>query len=262
MENIIQIKGLSYRYDDEYIFKDLTLSIEKNKFTTILGANETGKTTLTKLLSGELSSHKIIIDGVHLTLHNLRYIRTFTAVISNEQYLDEQNKVIDEFNIVYENEELENLMVQITRLLGINNLLNKKIQKLNTGEKQLVLLAKALIQNPKILIIDESLNELNEEIKEKILMFLKDMTKLRKMTVIYLTSNSNDSLYGDNIIILGNKQVLVSGKKEQIYENENVFKIAKLQLPFMVDLSKKLQFYNLTDKIYTDAEKMVEDLWK
>lgn len=262
MENIIQIRNLTYKYDQEYVFKDLTLKIEKNKFTTILGANAAGKTTLTKLLSGEYNSHRIIIDGVHLTIHNLRYIKTFTAVVSNEQYLNKQNKVIDELNIIYENEELENLMFQITRLLGINKLLNKKIQTLNAGEKQLVLFARALIQNPKILIIDEVLDELDEESKEKILLFLKDMTRLRKMTVIYLTSNSDDSLYSDNIIILGNKQVLASGKKEQIYENEQIFKLAKLKLPFIIDLSKKLQFYNLTDKTYVDAEKMVEDLWK
>ena len=53
MENIIQVRGLTFKYDQEYVFRDLTLEIEKNKFTTILGANGVGKTTLTKLLSGE-----------------------------------------------------------------------------------------------------------------------------------------------------------------------------------------------------------------
>ncbi len=262
MENIIQVRGLTFKYDQEYVFRDLTLEIEKNKFTTILGANGVGKTTLTKLLSGEYNSNRIIIDGIHLPIHNLRYIKTFTSVISDDSQLNEQNKVIDELNITYEKEGLEDLMIQITRLLGINKLLNKKIQKLNVGEKQLVLFARSLIQNPKILIIDESLDKLDEEIKEKILMFLKDMTKLRKMTVIYLTSNSNDSLYSDNIIIIGDKQIIAAGKKEQIYDNEQIFKQAKLKLPFIIELSKKLQFYNLTDKTYINAEKMVEDLWK
>lgn len=266
MESIITINNLSYIYDREYVFKDLTLKIEESKFTTILGATGCGKTTLAKLLSGENKSNRIIIDGIHLTNYTLEYIKTFTSVIYEDTNNNQTNTVMEEILEHLKEIKLNNiddkLISQITGLLGIKHLLKKKLKSLNAGQKQLVSLAKALAVNPKILVIDEGLNKLDEETKEKILIFLKDMTKLQKITVVYLTTNTNESLYGDNIIILSNKTAIAQNKKEKIFENEELFKMAKLQLPFIIDLSQKLQFYNLIDKNYINKEMLVEDLWK
>jgi len=103
---------------------------------------------------------------------------------------------------------------------------------------------------------------LNEDIKENILKTLKNYQQKNKITILYFTYNSNDSLYSDNIVILGNKKSLISGSKEEVYKDEKIFKKANIELPFIINLSKKLQFYNLIEEDYQDSEKMVDVLWK
>ena len=101
-----------------------------------------------------------------------------------------------------------------------------------------------------------------QKTKEKVINILKEKIKNKELTVLYFTHNVEDSLYSDDIIILDNKNVLDYGSKEEIYQNEDLFNTAHLELPFIVDLSKKLQFYNMIDHDYFSMEKMVNDLWK
>lgn len=269
MKNIIKIEDLTFRYKDKEIFKNLNIEVQENTFTTILGANGSGKTTLVKLILGlEKPSSVIIVNNLPVIKENLKRIYKSTSTIfENQDKSFVAETVTDELafsleNLNYTKDQIEKEIEKISKKLNIKHLLEKEPYSLNTNNKSLVALASALITQPKLLIIDNSLNNLNETEKEKILKLLKEMTQTTKLTVLYLTHNPNDSLYSDNIIILENKKVLISGPKEEVYKNEKNFEIANLELPFIIELSKKLQFYNLIDKDYLETKKMVDDLWK
>lgn len=269
MKYAVQIEDFNFEYKDTQIFKNLDLKVEENTFTTILGANGSGKTTLVKLLLGlEKGNSVIMLNHLPVIKENLKRIyKAVSVVFESTNNLFVAETVTDELafsleNLNYSKETIKQKINKISKLLNIIPLLEKDPNSLNAGQKQLVALAAALITNPKILIIDEGLNNLNEKDKIRILNTLKEYKQNKKMTIIYLTHNSNDSLYSDNIIILGRKNILASNSKEEIYINEKIFKIANLELPFIINLSKKLQFYDLIDEDYQDAEKLVDILWK
>lgn len=267
MNNIIKIENLNFKYGETEIFENLNLTIKENTFTTILGPNGSGKTTLVKLLLGsEKADGKVVIDKLPVIKDNLNHIDRFTNLIP-EKLVFKADTVIEEFNNAliskkFIKKQFQKNIDQITELLEINNLLEKNPNTLNLNDQLLVAIAATLITKPKLLIIDQTLTILNETEKKKVLKLFQKMIKNKELTVVYMTSDSDESLYGDNIIILGRKNVLVSGKKDKIFKDEKNFKKAGLELPFIIELSKKLQFYNLIDKDYQSAEKMVKDLWK
>lgn len=269
MNKIIEIHNLDFSYQDKIIFQNLNLTIEKNKFTAILGANGSGKTTLLKLLIGQEKGNSVImINKLPLIKENLpKLYKEIGVVLESKEQNFVAETVADELaftleNLKFSHEQITKAIDKIANLLNIKDLLNKEPSTLNTNDKQLIALASALIVHPKILIIDEGLNELNAPAKTTVLNLLKDLIKKQNLTVVYFTNDSNDTLYSDNVVILSDNRVLISGPKEKIYQDENNFKDAKLKLPFIIDLSKRLRFYELIDHDYIDPEKMVNDLWK
>lgn len=267
MKNIVEIRNLNFKYGDIEIFKDLNLTIQENTFTTILGPNGSGKTTLLNLLLGNIKSNgEIIINKLPVIQENLKHISRIMNIISEDKNLT-ANTVIEELNnslkkASFMKNQFKRNIDEINKLLKLDTLLEKKPNTLNLNDKTLITIACGLITKPKLLVIDQTIDNLNEKEKQKIIKILQKKVKNKELTVVYMTNNSNDSLFSDNIIILGEKKVLVSGKKATIYKNEKNFENAGLELPFIIDLSKKLQFYNLTNKNYQSAEKMVKDLWK
>ena len=85
MKNIIEIEGLNYKYKKTSVFEELTLNIEENTFTTIIGPNASGKTTLVKLLLGLIKGNSIIMcDSLPITKENLKILRKEIGYITNE----------------------------------------------------------------------------------------------------------------------------------------------------------------------------------
>ena len=137
--------------------------------------------------------------------------------------------------------------------LGISDLLERVPHELSLNNRNLVALASALVSKPDILIIDNMLSEFNLEVI--------DYIKGLNITVINFTSNSEDCLYGDRIAILDKGKIVLNNNKEDFFEDIDLVK-KYMRLPFIVDLSNRLRFYDLIDKIYFDEEKLVDDLWK
>lgn len=265
MENIIKIANLNFKYGDKIIFKDFNLNIKKNTFTTILGPNGSGKSTLVKILLGLEEKDGIVeINGIELNKKNINEIRKQIGVVfenPDSQFVAET--VMDDIafsleNLNYPKKEIRNKIKEISKLLEIEQILQKEPHSLSGGEKQLVSLASALVIEPKILILDEALNMIDNHIKEKLLKNLIDLD----ITIIMITHDSEDAMYSDEIIVLDNGNLILKGPKELVFQEEEIFKKLGLEIPFMIDLSKKLMFYGLIDNIIYDMDEMVNTLWK
>ena len=98
--------------------------------------------------------------------------------------------------------------------------------------------------------------------RDLVFKYLKKINTKNKITIINLTSNVEDSIYGKQIAILNNGKIMTKDKKEKVLEKEKDFKQANLNLPFIADLSIKLGYYGLLNKIVLDKNKMVDILWK
>ena len=269
MQKVVEIKDLNFSYQEKEVFKNLHLTMESQKFTVVLGPNGSGKTTLLKLLLGfEKGNSVIMLDSLPVIKENLnRIYKEIGVVFENQNQNFVAETVTDELafpleNLNYGKEEITKAIDQVSDLLNIKHLLNEVPNNLNAGDKQLVALASALIIKPKILLIDEGLNNLDLSRKNKILSILKKLVNENQITIIYFTHDSEDTLNADNVIILSNGKVQVANTKEEIYKDENNFLNANLEPPFIIKLSKRLQFYDLIQDDYLNAEKLVNDLWK
>lgn len=269
MDNIIMIKKLNFSYKNKVIFKDFDLEIERNKFIHIVGPNGSGKSTLVHILLGLLKADGYInIYHMNMCEDNLMDIRRNIGVVfENPDNTFVAETVADDIafsleNLNYSPSTIDQKIQKISEYLKIEHLLEKNPHYLSGGEKQLVALASALVLEPKILILDEALTMVDGVEKEQILKLLRKIVNEKKITVINVTHDMEDTVYGDKIIILNKGKVLFNDDKKAVYKEERALKKIGIDLPFMVDLSNKLSYYGLVDETILSMSEMVNHLWK
>lgn len=258
---ILEIKDLDYKN----IFSKLNLNVKEGDFICISGSTSCGKTTLIKIISGIYESNIKVFD-MELN-RNLKEIRKNIGIVfeNPEDYFVAES-VSEEIIFTLENLQVDKTIIEkrlndVSNLLNINELLNLNPHSLSGGEKELVALAAALINNPKLLLIDGSFNMVEELKKQEIFEILKKLNKENKLTIIYTTNNLEDSLFAKELVLI-DKKVVLKEKISKAFEDEEIFKKLKLELPFMASLSNKLKYYNLIDKTYLNMDKLVNELWK
>ena len=107
--------------------------------------------------------------------------------------------------------------------------------------------------------MDNATSKLSELQRTTIFKFLK---QLKQTTIINITNNIEDSLYGDRIVLLNNQTIFLDDTTKNALKNEKAFRSCNLDLPFMASLSLKLKYYDLLDSTILDMNKMVNKLWK
>ncbi len=266
-KKIIKIKSMSFKYDDDYIFKNFDLEIDPNTFVCIVGNNASGKSTLAKILAGLCDAEGYInIDGYLLNKTNLPRIRRSMAVCfddASSHFVGETVKDDLAFsleNLVYTPKEISAAIDVISKKFKLDDILEKGLYELNESEKEKVMIASSLIYNPKILLLDDSINQLNSSDRKLVLKILKDYKKNTKLTIILLTHNLEDTLESDRIIALNNGKIIFDGNKKEAYEDEKFEKFG-FNLPFIVKLSHNLMLYNLLDHVYFDEREAINELW-
>ncbi len=269
MSNIISIKNLNFNYGDYKVFNDFNLDIVRGDFVSLVGVNGSGKSTLVRILAGLNDfDGNIEIDGLILNKKNIQEIRKKIGFISNN--LDNQfvtEKVVDNIcfpleNLGFERKIILNNVNEIVSLLNISHLLEENIFKLNNFEKILVNLASVLVYKPIVLILDESFSSLDRYEREKILNLLHKLQIDYGLTIVNITHNMEDVLFSNTIIVLDKGTVLANDNLEVVFKDDKLFTKLGLNLPFMVDLSIKLKYYNLIDRVIYNMEEMADLLWK
>ena len=269
--DIIKINNLNFRYGKKFIFENFNFSIEKGSFVTIAGPNGAGKTTLVKLLSGLLKSYNDIeIFNKPLNKKNLNDIRKeigFVFDVPDNFFACET--VEDELAFSLENMAIQpgtikKKISEISKLLKLEDYLKRNPMELSGGEKQKLALACALMLEPRILILDEALMMIDINEKEELLKILKDYNKRKRVTVIYLTHDLNEALYSDRLVVLNGGKIIIDGKVPHVFEEEAVMRKIGLEVPFIIELTKKLKVYNVImgTNDYESFERLVDDIWK
>ena len=256
--DIIEINNLYYKYDDNVIFNNVNLNIKEFSFTTIVGKK--GKSTLTKILNNKLDFiGEITISNLELCKRNKKDLNNIIGVI-DDIFLCET--VLEEITYQIKNtryKEIEKKLVNIKKIVNIDNIINKRIDELSFSEKQIVGFLKVIIKNPKIIVIDDSLSMVDNYIKKRIFRYLKKMISEKKLTVVYFTNNTEDLLYSDYLIVLDEGKVLFNSSLKDVLSHE---KELNIDIPYVCRLSNKIKYYGLVNKTYYDFRKLVDDLWK
>lgn len=264
----ISIKNLNFKYREKVIFDNFNLEIKENKITSIIGQNGCGKSTLIKVLVGLLKYNGTIKIGDKLLVKdNIKEIRKNIGIVfenTDNQFVAET--VMDDIaftleNMNYKKDKIKNKIEEITKYLGIYDILESSPHSLNSNQKQLVSLASALVHDPKILILDEALTMIDPIEKDKILNILLEL-KEKGMTIILVTHDIEETLISDEIVLISDGKVILKSEKNLFYKEEKILKDYGFKLPFMIELSNRLMFYDLIDHFIYDMKEMVDLIWK
>ena len=214
--------GKIYRGGVEAV-KDLNLEINDGEFLCLLGPSGCGKSTTMRMVAGleELTSGEMYINGV---LVNNLSPRERDIAMSFENYALYPNMTIYE-NISFPLEirkiskaEIEKKVLEVAELLDIRNLLNEDVKGLSGGVQQRVGVARALVRNPKVLILDEPISHLEEELKAKMREELRRIQRRLNVTTLYVTHDQIEAMVMADRIAIMNFGVL-----QQVDTPENVF---------------------------------------
>ena len=256
----IEIKNMNFEYRNTMVFDNFNLNIPEGRFISILGNNGSGKTTLVNILSGTFKFNgNILVFGTPMKKDIVR--KYIVTIYDDVCEYDSFDTVMDLFLKVLKKNNKDKIL-EIALDLGFADMLDTIFNYLPLEKKKLVILGMKLVQSPKILILDNLFDGMSRGVKSKILRNLKKEVKKNKLTVINLSNDVEEALYADMVVIIGEGKVLLKGSKRKVFENESFFENYELELPFVVNLSNKLKFYELVDKIYFDDKKLVDDLWE
>lgn len=269
MEEIITMENINFSYGEHKIFEDFSLAIKKGTYTTIIGPNGSGKSTLVRIILGLIKTDgKVSINGLEMSHKNIKAIISKVGVVfenPDNQFVAET--VMDDIAFSLENMQVDPKIIKqkvkdVVEFIGIKDIVEREPHTLSGGEKQLVSLASALVIDPDILVLDEALTMLDLEERNKMYDILRQVNKEKGTTIISVTHDVEEALYGTDIIVIDDGKIILNGPKELVLEEEKTFNKLGLALPFMAELSIKLRYYGLVDELVLDMDEMVNKLWK
>jgi len=267
--SLLCVESLGVNFNKK-IIDDLSFDIFENSIVAFLCPNGGGKSTFIKSLSGFIPHNegKIVLDGIRLTKRNLKKYMLKIGVVYeniNEQFL--MNDVMNEIrfpliHLCYDKSLINERVQYISELVKIDKILHKEIDSLSNFDKIKVLIATSIVHFPKLLLLDDVFRCLNKRDKMELFKILNNIREELKISILFTTSSIDDVVDLDNIIVFADKNKKLHGSFNEIIMQDNELAKIGLEIPIMIDLSRKLQFYNLLDDIYYDVDVVVNKLWK
>lgn len=218
MNKIYQIEDLNFSYANTKVLEDLNLNIYEGDFIGIIGSNGSGKSTLLKLLVSELANYKgqiKVFDEDIRTFKNWEKIgyvpqidrsKSIAFPISVEEMI--VLNLYAEFNIFNQPKRQHKQAVKDTlNMFNISDLADKNFNELSGGQKQKVMIAKAMINNPQVLIFDEPTVGIDEKSKNEFFHILDHINKDHGITIIMVTHEMDvaDSFFTRKVILKDRK---------------------------------------------------------
>ncbi|MDD4876391.1 MAG: ABC transporter ATP-binding protein [Dehalococcoidales bacterium] len=232
----LQVQQVYHSYFDGLVLNDINLSIKAGEMVGLLGPNGSGKTTLVKLIAGVLKPNKgkIMLNNTDLNRMNRMDIARNLAVVPqyfNSPFAFYSTDVVmlgrTPFINMFSGESAidKQSVSEVIDMTGIKHLKNRRFDELSGGERQKVILAMALAQNPKMLLLDEPTVHLDINHQVEILELIKRLNLEQRLTIIATMHDFNlASLYFDRLILLKDGKVLVDGTPAQVLTKDRIQK--------------------------------------
>ena len=224
-QNFIEIKGVSKHFGDVVAVDNVDLTIKKGELFSILGASGSGKTTLLRILAGlEIPSQgSILIDGVDMT-SVAPYDRPVNIMFQNYALFPHMS-VFE--NIAYglkkeglQKESIEEKVQRMLALVKLEGYENRKPNQLSGGQSQRVALARSLVKEPKVLLLDEPMAALDKKLRQSTQFELMDIHYELGITFVIVTHDQEEAMtLSDRIAIMEQGQFVQIGSPNLIYEN-------------------------------------------
>jgi len=267
--NPIKVNHLKFSYDLETdVVNDVSFTVEKGSYTTLIGHNGSGKSTIAKLLIGllEKGSGEILIDDLELTEVNLDVIRRKIGIVfqnPDNQFIGAT--VRDDIAFGLENHQvdpalMDDIINNYAARVDMSKYLDQEPTRLSGGQKQRVAIAGVLAMKPEILILDEATSMLDPEGKSEINALVNALHKEYGMTILSITHDIEEVKKSDHVLIMFDGKIVKDGHPSKIMIDEKEMISLKLDAPFSVKLANALKRKGIVLKETLDTERMVAEL--
>ena len=224
---LIKLDNISKIYGKKYVIKNLSLDVYEGEFLTLLGPSGCGKTTVLRMISGldKVSSGKVYIDSVDVT--NLDATKREVNTIFQNLALFPKMTVVENISFglrmkKLDNDEINTKVREVIKLVKLNGFENRYPSELSGGQQQRVAIARGIVMNPKVLLLDESLCSLDLKLKKSMQVELKKIQKKLGITFVYVTHAQDEALsMSDRIVIINNGEIEQIDTPSNIYHNPN-----------------------------------------
>lgn len=209
---------------------DVSIAVQQNEFVTLLGPSGCGKTTLLRVISGfeDLESGSVIIDGTnvtHLPAHE-RPVNTVFQRYALFPHLNIFRNVAYSLEVAHVSKsEIKTRVEKMLELVGLEGYGSRKVNQLSGGQQQRVALARSLVAQPKILLLDEPLSALDKNLRHKMQQELKNIQEEVGIAFVFVTHDQEEALtMSDRIAVLNDGDIQQLGTPEDLYRRpENEF---------------------------------------
>ena len=225
MQNIIEINNLDKSFQDVHAVNDLSLRVKEGELFAFLGVNGAGKSTTISIMCGMLAKDggKVFIDGKDVD-KDMREITKELGVVFQNTVLDAKLSVKDNLTsraALYgiTGKEAKQRITHLAELLEFKDILNRTFGKLSGGQKRRVDVARALLNNPKILILDEPTTGLDPEARKALWSVVTTLRKNQNMTVFLTTHYMEEAADADYVVILDSGKISAEGTPLELKNN-------------------------------------------
>lgn len=268
--NALEVTNLSFSYQDgETVLDNVSFSIEKGSYVTVIGHNGSGKSTLARILVKLLKPKKGIISifGKNIYEDEASDFRKKCSIVfqnPDNQFIGatvEDDIAFGLENLRIPHDKMGEIVLTYAKKVGMELFLNKEPSNLSGGQKQRVAIAGVLAMNPDILILDEATAMLDPKGKNEIISLIHEMRKENPdLTIISITHDIEEANLSDKVIVLNRSEIAYIGSPKDLFSNSKLVSEYDLSYPFIYQLKNSLE----KEGIKVDVESMkgfVEKLW-
>ncbi|HCU2817352.1 TPA: ABC transporter ATP-binding protein [Clostridioides difficile] len=230
VENIIELRDISKHYEELTVLDNFNLDIKKNEFLTLLGPSGCGKTTTLKIIAGfeYADDGKVLFEGKEI--NNLppyeRQVNTVFQKYALFPHMDVYENVAFGLKIKKTPKDVIDAKVkEVLKLVALEGFERRQVESLSGGQQQRIAIARALVNEPKVLLLDEPLGALDLKLRQEMQIELKRIQKKLGITFVFVTHDQEEALtMSDTIVVMYKGKIQQMGTPQDIYnEPKNSF---------------------------------------
>lgn len=255
MDNIVEFQDTSFSYpegagrEEEEVFSNLNISIERGSFVAILGHNGSGKTTLAKHFNAILlpSGGKVYVNGMDTTDEKLLFkIRSTVGMVFQNPDNQIVANVVEEDvafapeNMGVEPDEIRNRVDGALRLVGMYEYREHASHLLSGGQKQRIAIAGVIAMQPRCIVLDEPTAMLDPQGRREVIETITRINRENGVTIVLITHHMREAINADRVIVMNDGEVIADGLPKDVFLNVELLKSVELDVPETTELMYEL----------------------